>query len=68
MADKLIHEDIRALGYCNRGAREFFENQGWSWSDFRENGLDFSILEQVDDQMVTDALAHARKRIEGEQS
>lgn len=33
-------EHIRAAGLCNRGARYFVQQQGWSWQEFLDHGIE----------------------------
>lgn len=35
---------VRAAGYCSRQPREWFKQQGLSWSDFVANGIDSEVL------------------------
>lgn len=58
----VIHEDIRALKYCNRGAREFFERHGLDWSEFLAVGIDAQRLRQIDDAMAAMAIERAERR------
>lgn len=58
----VTHADIRALKYCNRGARIFFERNGLDWNDFRKNGVSFETLEAIGDGMGLAAIAEAKRR------
>ncbi len=58
----VTHEDIRALKYCNRGARQFFERHGLDWSDFLVNGIGADRLRQIDDAMAAMAIERAERR------
>jgi len=60
---KLIHRDISELRYCNKGARQFFERHGLDWSLFISEGIDLSVFEQMDDEMVRAAVTHAKQRL-----
>lgn len=59
---RVLHEDMRALRYCNRGARQFAERYGFDWADFLQNGVDAKLLESIDDDMVRAVLEQARRR------
>lgn len=56
------HQDIRLLGFCNRGAREFFERHNLNWSSFMQHGLDAEILLALGDDMATQAVREAVRR------
>lgn len=36
--------DLRKAGICGRGARSFWVERGWSWSDFLTNGVPAQTL------------------------
>jgi hypothetical protein len=50
----VTHADMRALGYCNRGARAWFARHQFDWPRFLEEGLPAADLLATGDQ-----LAHA---------
>ena len=53
MTDLIVtHAHMRSLGYCNRGAREWFARKGLSWTKFRKDGLSISELERTGDAMA----------------
>lgn len=58
-------DDIRRLGYCSRGVREFFLKHELDYPDFLENGIESEILLSVsgNDQMVIDVVeaAHGKQ-------
>jgi hypothetical protein len=54
------HRHIRDLGYCNRGAREWFARQGLSWPAFLREGIGAAELERTGDAMALRAVAAAR--------
>jgi hypothetical protein len=54
--------DLRALRFCNRGAREFFARYGLAWSSFIKGEFDVAILERLGDPMGLRAASAARKR------
>jgi hypothetical protein len=56
------HEDVRALKYCNRGARQFFERHGLDWSAFLRDGVDEGVLAALGDHMANEAIEQAKKR------
>jgi hypothetical protein len=58
----ILHRDLAAIKFCNRGARQFFERHGLDWSDFIKNGLDASRVEHIDDAMLRQVVAAARQR------
>lgn len=47
-------------GYCNRGARLWFQRQGLSWGDFLRNGIDEALLLATRDPMARKLVEHAR--------
>lgn len=61
----VTHQDIRVLGYCNRGARAFFAAHGLNWSSFMEQGVDGAVLLETGDEMAVAAVQEAARR-EGE--
>lgn len=60
---KVVHDDLRVLKYCNRGAREFFINHELNWQLFTQEGIDITILEQIDDVMSKRVCKEARRRV-----
>lgn len=50
-------QHVRELGFCARGAREFFARHGWDWPDFLANGIPCSTLEATGDSLAI-SLAH----------
>lgn len=64
MTDILVtHGDMRRLGYCNRGAREWFARHQLDWSQFIDQGLPAPLLLATGDSMAEDVVAAARARI-----
>lgn len=57
---------MRDLGYCNRGAREWFARQGLSWPDFVENGVDAERLRATGDAMAEKVCEHAERLQDGQ--
>jgi hypothetical protein len=54
-------EHVRALHYCSRGLRIWFERNGLDWPEFCRNGLPASQIEAVDDAMAQAAAKLARE-------
>lgn len=59
----VLHQDIRSLEYCNRGARIFFQRHNLDWSDFMKNGISFDRLRATGDTMALEAIKRAEQRI-----
>lgn len=55
-------EDMHAVDFCNRGARQWCSEHGLSWSDFVSEGLEASMLLATGDAMAADVVAAARRR------
>ena len=67
MTDILVtHGDMRRLGYCNRGARDWFARHQLDWSLFIDQGLPAPMLLATGDSMAEDVVAAARERIASE--
>ena len=60
-------QDIKALKFCNRGARQFFEKNGLDWSEFVRNGIDAETIRALGDEMGLKAVAEAERREQGGQ-
>lgn len=58
----ITHADIRALGYCNRGSREWFRRQGLDFAQFLRHGIEAATLEKIGDGMALRAVEYARAR------
>lgn len=58
----VLHADIRALGYCNRGSRAFFARHGLDFAQFLKSGIEADRLEQLNDAMAQRAVDYARER------
>lgn len=52
---------MRELGYCNRGAREFFAQHGLSWAEFLDAGVDADKLRATGDAMALRVVEHAEQ-------
>lgn len=59
--------DIRAVGYCSRGAREFFARHGLNWPLFLQAGIALETLEAIPDPMCQRVVAAAKERENGQQ-
>lgn len=55
------HQQLRELGYCNRGSREFFARHGLSWADFLAQGIEADKLRATGDAMAIALVEHAEK-------
>lgn len=63
---QVLHRHIRELGYCNRGARAFFERHGLDWRRFLAEGLPAEQIERTGDAMALKAVERARKEPDGQ--
>lgn len=57
----VTHADMRAVGYCNRGGRDFFASHGLDWADFVRNGIDSDVLRALNDAMADKVIEQAEK-------
>ncbi|WP_019865128.1 hypothetical protein [Methylovulum miyakonense] len=56
-------QDVRALNYCSRGAREFCEKKGLSWDKLLREGLTYEELRAGgEDAMVERLIQQAEQR------
>jgi hypothetical protein len=62
----VLHRHMRELGYCNRGARDWFARQGLSWPDFVEHGIDAEQLRATGDAMAERAIERAEEENNGQ--
>ena len=46
---------LRALDYCARGSRAFFQRHGWDWHQFLQNGLEAEAFRKTGDAMAMKA-------------
>ena len=63
---RVLHQDMRAINFCNRGAREFCERHGFDWQTFVEQGVELDEVERIDDEMLkqtVDALLRGDYRL-----
>lgn len=56
----VLHRHLRELGYCNRGARAFFQKHGLSWADFLRQGIPAERLKETRDAMAMKVIQQAR--------
>lgn len=61
----VTHADLRVLGYCNRGSRDFFDRHGLDWREFLHDGIDAEILLSTGDAMASRVVEQAQKREAG---
>jgi len=62
----VTHADMRALAYCNRGARQWFCRHGLDWSSFLARGLPADVLLATGDAMAREVVEAARRRLAAE--
>lgn len=48
----ITHAHARALGYCNRGGRQWLAQHGISWSQFVAEGIDAAQLTATGDPLA----------------
>jgi len=58
------HEDLRAIGYCNPGARLWFNRKGLDWGEFLQHGVELEDLTGIDDAMLGHVVTQAKKRMD----
>jgi hypothetical protein len=56
---------LRALKICSRGARSFWRDHGFDWSDFCSNVIAVESLEATRDPWALKVSALARKDADG---
>lgn len=54
--------DIRAIKFCSRGSREWFDRYGLDWSRFVSEGLPVAAFDGINDPMLKRAIEQAQKR------
>ena len=57
-------EHMRALGYCRRGIKKFYDQKGWDWKNFLANGTPEEDLINADDAMALKVIEQMRKQNE----
>ncbi|WP_394131897.1 hypothetical protein [Marinobacter nauticus] len=63
----VTHRDLRALRYCNNGAREFFLRHNLDWSEFIKNGLPEEAFLATGDSMAVRLVEFARAQRENDE-
>lgn len=58
----VIAADMIALGYCSKGVREWFKQNGLDYPSFVKNGIDAELLAQTGDAMILRAIDVAKNR------
>ena len=58
----VLFEDIRALGYCSRGARAWFAQHSLDYLAFVQDGLPAQTLAALGDALADAAIAQAIRR------
>ena len=56
----VMHRHMRELGYCNRGARDFFARHGLDWRAFLAGGIQADLLAATGDAMAMKVVERAR--------
>ncbi|MGD9671809.1 MAG: hypothetical protein AB7U75_22640 [Hyphomicrobiaceae bacterium] len=59
---RVMHQDLRAIGYCTKGTREFFARHGLCYRTFVFDGIPAETLERTGDAMALELVAEARRR------
>lgn len=59
------HSDLRALGYCNNGARDFFKKHNLDWTEFVKNGLPEEQFIETGDAMAIRLVEFTKERVNG---
>jgi len=62
----VLHEDFRALRYCNPGCRRWFKRYGFDWHDMLRNGIPAARLSAVGDAQADRVVERAEQRERGE--
>lgn len=61
----VTHTDLRRMGYCNKGAREFFKRHGLDWQKFIREGLPAEDFLATCDEMAVQLVAFAKENRDG---
>lgn len=56
-------EHVRAVGFCNRGAREFFKRHGLNWQEFIDHGIPEEKLIEIGDHHGLRVVEVARRDV-----
>ncbi|MEW8420133.1 MAG: hypothetical protein AB2669_08320 [Candidatus Thiodiazotropha endolucinida] len=59
-------EHARALGYCARGMRRWFEGRRHSWSEFVEEGVPAVWLRASGDALAISVAEQAERQVQSE--
>jgi len=59
----VYHRHCRALLYCNKQLRVWFQDQGFDWADFLENGILAEKLLATGNAMVLPVVELAKKEV-----
>ena len=54
--------DTRALQYCNKGVRAFCQQHNIDYQNFIKNGIDESVLANLDDVMASKLIEYAKSK------
>lgn len=57
--------DLKRLGYCNKGARKWFESVGLDWNAFVKNGLPADVVLAKGDGMSERLVRVMASELEG---
>lgn len=52
-------------GFCRRGARQWFRQQGLDWDSFRKDGIDAEVLLATGDAFAIAIVAAAKEEANG---
>lgn len=63
----VTHADMRKYGYCNKGAREFFQKHGLDWALFVKEGLPSEDLLATGDAMAAQLVEKVEEAASGQQ-
>lgn len=55
MTVRVYLRHLRALNYCARGSRKFFQRHGWDWHQFLQIGLEAEAFHKTGDAMAIKA-------------
>lgn len=65
--DRIYINDIRELGYCVRGIRDWFKGYGYDLRDVARNGVPIKEIEAIDDDLGREVVRSVRqKRLRGD--
>lgn len=58
----VLHSDLIACRFCNKGSRKFFEKHGLDWATFVKEGIPEEKLLATGDAMALQVVEAARGR------